>query len=257
MMQRHTISSPTSSPRLLVIDDDREMCHLVSKYFEREGFVVSTVHNGREGANEAIEGRYELIVLDVMLPDKRGFDVLRDIRARIRTPVIMLTARGEEVDRILGLELGADDYLPKPFSPRELMARILAILRRSSWQAEIVSSARPQVRQSGDIELDLAARAVLRDGEPIKLTTAEFDLLRAFMNTPGEVLTREALMETVLERKFSPFDRSIDLHISNLRRKLGPQLDGSERIRSIRGMGYLYVWPSQEKQYALQSGIEL
>jgi DNA-binding response OmpR family regulator len=235
-----------ANPRLLVVDDDRDLCHLVAQYLEPEGFTLSVVHTGGEGVKTAIEGNHELIVLDVMLPDKKGFDVLREIRSRVRTPVLMLTAKGDEFDRILGLELGADDYLPKPFSPRELIARISAILRRSGWQSESNTTSRPPMIRSGDIELDLAARTVLKAGEPVKLTSAEFDLLRAFFETPGQVLTREALVENVLDRKFSPFDRSIDLHISNLRRKLGPQNNGAERIRSVRGIGYLYAWPMQD-----------
>jgi DNA-binding response OmpR family regulator len=235
-----------TNPRLLVVDDDRELCHLVTQYLEPEGFTLSVVHTGGEGIKSAIAGNLELIVLDVMLPDKKGFDVLREIRNRVRTPVLMLTARGDEFDRILGLELGADDYLPKPFSPRELVARISAILRRSGWQSESRTTSRPPVIRSADIELDLAARTVLKTGQPLKLTSAEFDLLRAFFETPGQVLTRESLVENVLDRKFSPFDRSIDLHISNLRRKLGPQEDGAERIRSVRGIGYLYAWPTQD-----------
>jgi two-component system response regulator CpxR len=156
----------------------------------------------------------------------------------------MLTAKGDEFDRVLGLELGADDYLPKPFSPRELIARISAILRRSAWQAESATTTRPPVIRSADIDLDLAARTVSKAGTPLKLTSAEFDLLRTFLETPGQVLTREWLVQSVLDRKFSPFDRSIDLHISNLRRKLGPKNDGAERIRSVRGIGYLYAWPT-------------
>jgi two-component system response regulator CpxR len=228
------------------VDDDRDLCQLVAQYLEPEGFKLFAVHTGNEGVKSAIEGNHELIVLDVMLPDRKGFDVLREIRNRVRTPVLMLTAKGDEFDRILGLELGADDYLPKPFSPRELIARISAILRRSGWQSEGTSTARPAVIRSADIELDLAARTVLKSGEPLKLTSAEFDLLRAFFEAPGQVLTRESLVESVLDRKFSPFDRSIDLHISNLRRKLGPQNDGAERIRSVRGIGYLYAWPVKD-----------
>ncbi|HEY4045651.1 MAG TPA: response regulator transcription factor [Acidobacteriaceae bacterium] len=235
-----------TKPRLLVVDDDRDLCHLVKQYLEPEGFALSVVHTGGEGIKSAIAGNHELIVLDVMLPDKKGFDVLREIRNRVRTPVLMLTAKGDEFDRILGLELGADDYLPKPFSPRELIARISAILRRSGWQSERSTTSRPPVIRSADIELDLAARTVSKAGQPLKLTSAEFDLLRAFFESPGQVLTRESLVENVLERKFSPFDRSIDLHISNLRRKLGPQNDGAERIRSVRGIGYLYAWPTQD-----------
>src|SRR6266436_830708 len=233
-------------PHLLVVDDDLELCEVLKRYLETEDFQVSFAHTGDAGTKAGIEGNFELIVLDVMLPDKKGFNVLKDIRQRARTPVLMLTARGEEFDRILGLELGADDYLPKPFSPRELIARISAILRRSEWQSESKTASRPPVIHSGDIELDLAARTVSKSGEPLRLTSAEFDLLRAFFETPGQVLTREALVENVLDRKFSPFDRSIDLHISNLRRKLGPQSDGAERIRSVRGIGYLYAWPTQD-----------
>jgi DNA-binding response OmpR family regulator len=235
-----------TNPRLLVVDDDRHLCHLVKQYLEPEGFALSVVHTGREGIKSAIDGKHELIVLDVMLPDIKGFDVLREIRSVVRTPVLMLTAKGDEFDRILGLELGADDYLPKPFNPRELIARISAILRRSGWQSESSTASRPPVIRSADIELDLAARTVSKAGRPLKLTSAEFDLLRAFFESPGQVLTREALVENVLDRKFSPFDRSIDLHISNLRRKLGPQGDGADRIRSVRGIGYLYAWPMQE-----------
>ena len=249
-MENHILPSANrntqrTKPHLLVVDDDKDLCSLVARYIESEGFTVSAVHTGEEGLRSVFEGTFELVVLDVMLPDKKGFDVLRELRNRLRIPVLMLTAKGDEFDRILGLELGADDYLAKPFSPRELVARVSAILRRSGWQAESNVTQRPPVMRSADIELDLAARTVSRAGQPLKLTSAEFDLLHAFFNAPGQVLTREALVENVLDRKFSPFDRSIALPNTNLRRKHGPQNDGSERIRSIRGMGYLYAWPMQ------------
>ena len=230
-------------PRLLIVDDDPDLCDLVQRYLEAEEFVISVVHNGAEGSHAGSSGNYDLIVLDVMLPDIKGFDVLRELRARVRTPVLMLTAKGDEVDRVLGLQMGADDYLAKPFSPRELIARIGAILRRSGWQSEQGSPPRPLAIKSGDLELDLAGHAASKSGKPLHLTSAEFDLLRAFLESPGEVLSREALAERVLGRKFSPFDRSIDLHVSNLRQKLGPQTNGAERIRSVRGVGYLYAWP--------------
>src|SRR3984893_6105614 len=174
-------------PRLLVVDDDRDLCHLVTQYLEPEGFTLSVVHTGGEGIRTAIEDNHELIVLDVMLPDKKGFDVLREIRQGVRTPVLMLTAKGDEFDRILGLELGADDYLPKPFSPRELIARISAILRRSGWQSESNTTSRPPMIRSGDIELDLATRTVSKAGEPVRLTSAEFDLLCAGFCVPCHV----------------------------------------------------------------------
>jgi DNA-binding response OmpR family regulator len=232
--------------RLLVVDDDVSLCDLVAKYLESEGFAVHAVHSGIEGEAAALEGSYELIVLDVMLPDKKGFEVLKEIRAHGRCPVLMLTARGDEFDRVLGLELGADDYLSKPFSPRELVARIGAILRRSGWRSEGGDALRPPVIRLGDLELDPSARAASRAGEVLRLTSAEYDILRLLVASPGQVLTREGLVEQVLDRKFSPFDRSIDLHISNLRKKLGPHPDGTERIRSIRGIGYLYAWPNSK-----------
>ncbi len=237
-------SLPPTRAHLLVVDDDRDLCQLVVEYLGAEGFALSAVHTGAEGERAAIAGGFELVVLDVMLPDRKGFDVLREIRKHTTTPVLMLTAKGDDFDRIFGLELGADDYLAKPFNPRELVARIAAVLRRSGWQAQAADSGRPPVVHSGDLELDMAARTLMREGAEIKLTSAEFDLLRVFLERRGKVLTRDALVEQVLDRKFSPFDRSIDLHVSNLRRKLGPQKDGKERIRSVRGSGYLYAWPS-------------
>jgi two-component system response regulator CpxR len=230
-------------PKILLIDDDRDLCQLLRTQFVSHGFDLHTVVLGREGLRCALESPFELIVLDVMLPDIRGFDVLRELRKHTLTPVIMLTAQGDEVDRILGLELGADDYLPKPFSTRELLARITAILRRSAWKGASAVGRPPKIC-SGDLEIDLALRMVLRTGEQIKLTSTEFDLTRSFCEAPGEVLTREWLVASILERAFVPFDRSIDLHISNLRRKLGPRPDGCDRIQSVRGVGYLYVWPA-------------
>src|SRR5258706_9184065 len=187
--------------RLLVVDDDVSLCNLVAKYLEAEGFEVHAVHSGVEGETAALEGSYELIVLDVMLPDKKGFEVLKEIRAHGRSPVIMLTAKGDEFDRVLGLELGADDYLSKPFSARELVARIGAVLRRSGWQSESGNSLRPPVMRSGDLVLDPSARAASRAGEVLHLTSAEYDILRLFIASPGQVLTRERLVEEVLDRK--------------------------------------------------------
>ena len=233
-------------PHLLVVDDDLELCEVLKRYLEAEDFLVSFAHTGDAGTKAGIGGSFELIVLDVMLPDKKGFNVLKDIRQRARTPVLMLTARGDEFDRILGLELGADDYLPKPFSPRELIARISAILRRSGWQSDNKNGLRPPKIKFGDLELDLGARIASKTSGPLNLTSAEFELLHMFFEFPGQVLTRDRLVERVLDRKFSPFDRSIDFHITNLRRKLGPPPDGGERIRSVRAIGYLYAWPGKK-----------
>jgi DNA-binding response OmpR family regulator len=244
-MQHLKHSAEKAKPHLLIVDDDVEMCEVLRRYLEAQDFAVASANTGAEGIKASIESAFQLIVLDVMLPDMNGFDVLRGVRHRARTPVLMLTARGDEYDRILGLELGADDYLTKPFSPRELVARISAILRRSGWESDQKKEPRPPKLKSGDLELDLAARIVWKAGEPLNLTSAEFDLLHMFFQAPGEVLTRKKLVERVLDRKFSPFDRSIDFHITNLRRKLGPHVNGTDRIRSVRGTGYVYSWPTE------------
>src|SRR3977135_3860873 len=220
-MQHPKDSSENTTPHLLIVDDDLDLCEVLTRYLEAEDFRVSSAHTGSEGSKAGIEGSYELIVLDVMLPDKKGFDVLREIRQRARTPVLMLTAKGDEFDRVLGLELGADDYLTKPFSPRELVARISAILRRSGWQSDNNNGLRPPKIRSGDLQLDLATRLVTKGDDPLNLTSAEFDLLHLFFEAPGQVLTRDKLVERVLGRKFSPFDRCIDFHIKNLRPKSG------------------------------------
>src|SRR5690348_6663932 len=216
--------------RLLVIDDDAELCRLVTRYLAGEGFESNWVSNGAAGAQRALAEEYSLIMLDVMMPDTDGFEVLRRIRQHSRTPVLMLTARGDTQDRIRGLEMGADDYLPKPFDPAELVARIRAILRRAAPQrlpAQAVAIA--------DIELDGGSRTVRRSGVPVDLTTVEFDLLAALMRVAGSTVSREDLVRHVLGRDFSPFDRSIDTHVCNLRRKLGPLGDGGDRIKGVRG----------------------
>jgi len=228
--------------RVLVIDDDAELCQLVTRFLSREGFEISWAPNGAMGIERALAEDYSMIMLDVMMPDTDGFDVLRRIRERSRTPVLMLTARGDTDDRIRGLEMGADDYLPKPFDPAELVARIRAILRRSASLRPLSLSL-----ASGDIELDTGARNVWRNGTPIDLTTVEFDLLAALIRAAGSTVSREELVRNVLGRDFSPFDRSIDTHVCNLRRKLGPLDDGGERIKGVRGAGYLYVSPTKRE----------
>ena len=225
--------------RVLLIDDDTELCDLLGRILKSEGFDVTAVHEGTEGAARAVEGDFAVVVLDVMLPGLGGLDVLRRIRAASRVPVVMLTARGEDMDRILGLELGADDYVPKPFNPRELLARIRAVLRRTA--------ATPGVGDRlvvGDLEVDTGERSVRRGGEVVEATTVEFDLLLVLMRDAGRVVSREELVRKVLGREFTPFDRSIDTHVSNLRKKLGPRPDGLDRIKSVRGAGYLYTRPT-------------
>ncbi|MFN7944253.1 MAG: response regulator transcription factor [Blastocatellia bacterium] len=232
--------------RVLVIDDDVELCELVTEFLTSEGFAVDFVNDGEAGVARAVSQNYALIVLDVMLPRLSGFEVLRRIRQASRIPVLMLTARGEDVDRIVGLELGADDYLPKPFNPRELVARIRAILRRTQTQPAFPAIPAPPERFAvGDVELDQGTRTVRRQGEMIELTSVEFDLLELLLRAAGRVVSREELVRSVLGREFSPLDRSIDMHLSNLRKKLGHEISTRhgkiERIRTVRGIGYIYA----------------
>jgi two-component system response regulator CpxR len=223
--------------KLLIIDDDEELCELVSEYLTVEGFEVESVNDGEAGLKSALSGEYELVILDVMLPKMNGFDVLRNLRETSKLPVIMLTARGDDMERIVGLEIGADDYLPKPFNPRELAARLRAILRRTSEHDDDVS----ERLDIDGIQLSAAARTVVRDGEPINLTSVEFELLANLLREAGKIVRKEDLSESVLERKLSPFDRSLDMHVSNLRKKLGSRADGSDRIKTVRSVGYIYT----------------
>jgi two-component system response regulator CpxR len=229
--------------RILVIDDDAELGELVSDYLGAEGFHVDVVGDGLRAVEQILKGGYSLAVLDVMLPSLNGFEVLRRVRARSSVPVLMLTARGDDVDRIVGLEMGADDYLAKPFNPRELAARIRAVLRRTAPRAADVDH-RQERLVCGDIVLDPGQRTVRKADALVQLTTVEFDLLQAFLRELGQVITRRDLVRQILGRPFAPYDRSIDVHVSNLRKKLGPHSDGVERIRAIRGVGYLYASPS-------------
>ena len=217
--------------RLLIVDDDAELCSLLGEFLRREGYMVECVHDAKSGLAKAFEGGYDLLVLDVMLPGLDGFEMLKRLRAQSRIPVLMLTARGEDVDRIVGLELGADDYLSKPFNPRELAARVKAILRRTDTK-----SSRGKVEING-IELDPGTREVLLEGKPVEITTLEFDILEQLMRSAGRVVSRDELMENLYNRKATPFDRSIDMHVSHLRKKLEA---GKPVIKTIRGVGYQF-----------------
>jgi len=228
--------------QILIIDDDVALCELVTEYLEPLGFEIESMHRGDTGAERAIAGKYSLVVLDVMLPGLNGFEVLRRIRAESKVPVLMLTARGDDVDRIVGLEIGADDYLPKPFNPRELTARIRAILRRA--KSDEPASKTTKKLSVGDVELDSGTRAVYRAGRNVELTAVEFDLLEKLLRAAGQIITREELSKEVLGRNSSPFDRSIDMHISNLRKKLGHHFGATERIKTVRGVGYIYAQAS-------------
>jgi two-component system response regulator CpxR len=225
--------------KILIIDDDEELCELVAEYLTVEGFETKAVHDGQTGLEAALTGDYDMAVLDVMLPKMNGFDVLRNLRASSKLPVLMLTARGDDMERIVGLEIGADDYLAKPFNPRELVARLRAILRRTEpLTAEDKAAEKVSV---GDLELSRSSRTARIDGEEVPLTSVEFDLLANLVGEAGHVVRKDDLSEAVLERKLSPYDRSLDMHISNLRKKLGARPDGSERIKTIRSVGYIYT----------------
>ncbi len=229
--------------RVLVVDDDVELCDLVKEFLQPEGLQVEAVHNGNRGLERALSGEHALVVLDVMLPGMNGLDVLRKLRATSSVPVLLLTARGQDVDRIVGLELGADDYLPKPFNPRELVARIRAILRRTKGGEGGERQAQQTSVRVGDVELNPATRTVLRGGEAVDLTAVEFNLLDVLLREAGRVVTRDELAKIALGRMFSPYDRSIDMHISKLRKKLGEDGKGGERIKTVRGVGYIYAAP--------------
>lgn len=221
--------------RLLVIDDDTELCELIVEYLSAEGFAVEVVHDGESGVKRATSEAFALIILDVMLPKLDGFETLKRIRAVSHVPTLMLTARGDDVDRIVGLEIGADDYLAKPFNPRELLARIRAILRRT--KPELLA----EKLVVGDVELDFGSRSVRRQGQVVSVTSVEFDLLAVLLQHAGQIVSRDDLSLRALGRSFHPLDRSVDMHISNLRKKLGLHADGSERIKSVRSVGYLYA----------------
>jgi two-component system response regulator CpxR len=223
---------------VLLVDDDVELCTSLTRVLNMDGFAVTAVHDGDSGIAEAKKNSHQLVILDVMLPGKDGKQVLRRLRMFSRVPVIMLTARGDEADRISGLEGGADDYLAKPFNVRELVARMRAVLGRAG-AAQV-----PAVHQIGDLEIHDQNRTVLKDGQPVELTGAEFDILLLLVRSAGKVLSRDEIAEAALGRPIGALDRSVDNHVSNLRKKLGANLGPNpskvERIQNVRGQGYLY-----------------
>jgi DNA-binding response OmpR family regulator len=230
--------------RILVVDDDVTLCGLLAEYLEPEGFGVDAVHDGDQGVEAVRAGSYDLVVLDVMLPRGNGFDVLHRIRSVTTIPVLMLTARGEDVDRIVGLEMGADDYLAKPFNPRELVARIRAVLRRARKDQAVGGAAAQSASRRisvGDVTLDTDTREARCLGRRVELTSVEFGLLALLLRNAGQLVAREEMNREVLGRALSPYDRSIDVHVSKLRKKLGHEVGGVERIKSVRGAGYVYV----------------
>lgn len=231
--------------RVLIIDDDTKLCRLVRDYLEPVGYEVLAVHTGPSGIETALREPFSAIILDVMLPDMDGFSVLQRIRARSPVPVLMLTGRGEEPDRVMGLELGADDYLPKTFSTRELLARLRAVIRRS-LVTHAQSEPKPAAVAVGDLQLNQHSRTAAIGDEPLQLTAVEFDLLFSLAKAAGRVKTREQLLLEVADRDFDVFDRSIDVHISSLRRKLRDDPKSPKFIVTVRSAGYMMRKPVAE-----------
>lgn len=220
---------------ILIVDDDTELTDLLVQYLEPEGFHVVCVHDGESAVKRAVNQSFDAIILDVMLPKLNGFEVLKAIREHMQTPVLMLTARGDDIDRIVGLEIGADDYLPKPCNPRELVARLRAILRRT----QKMPTQRPVIEHH-DIVVDCSKRIVTYQGAPMELTNAEFNILEMLIKSPGQAFSKEELTEYALGRKYTAYDRSIDVHISNLRNKLGDNPQGEPLVKTVRGFGYMF-----------------
>jgi len=217
------------------VEDDTELTSLMTDYFAQHGFAIEAVHDGRTGLARSLEGRHDLIILDVMLPVLDGFELLRQLRKRSTTPVIMLTARTAQRDRIAGLNAGADDYLPKPFGPEELLARIRAVLRRTGHTETVP----PQTVEAGGVRLDpLTRQAIFRD-EPLDITSIEFDILEVLVRAAGRTVTRDELTTVLYKRPATPYERALDVHISHLRKKL--ECDGHSSIRTIRGVGYQFA----------------
>lgn len=229
---------------LLVIDDDRELCALIQDYLKPFGYDVSCEHDGISGARVATTEKFDAVILDLMLPGIDGLEVLKQIRNQSDVPVLMLTARGEEMDRIVGLEMGADDYLPKTFSSRELLARLRAVTRRNSRVAP-AEDAPPEINV-GSLRVNSSTHVAVLDGQPLKLTSLEFDLLLCLAQARGRVKTRENLIETIGDRLYDGIDRSIDVHIWSLRRKLGDDPKNPRFIRTVRAVGYMLINPDAE-----------
>lgn len=220
---------------ILIVDDDTELTDLLMQYLVPEGFTVVCVHDGESAVKKALNQSFDAIILDVMLPKLNGFEVLKAIREHLETPVLMLTARGDDIDRIVGLEIGADDYLPKPCNPRELVARLRAILRRT----QKIPVSRPVIELHG-IVVDCSKRLATQHGNAMELTNAEFNILEMLIKSPGQAFSKEELTEYALGRKYTAYDRSIDVHISNLRNKLGDNELGEPLVKTVRGFGYLF-----------------
>jgi two-component system OmpR family response regulator/two-component system response regulator CpxR len=235
---RGVAMNASAPPKVLLVDDDVELCGMLREYLQQEGFETTAVHDGDSGATEALSGRYAIVILDVMLPGLSGVEALRRIRRHSRVPILMLTAKGDDVDRVVGLELGADDYVPKPCTPRELVARVRAILRRVEGAGQDDQGGPIRV---GPLQMWPEKRWTEWAGRPVELTSTEFNLLEVLARNAGRVVGKAELSERGLGRPLARFDRSLDVHVSSLRAKLGRLEDGRSCIQTIRGVGYQYV----------------
>ena len=237
------IPSSLDCPKVLVIDDDRRYCRLISDYLEPLGYLVAATHTGQEGVIEATAHSWHAVILDLMLPGMDGFEVLKQIRTKSNVPVLMLTSRGDEIDRIVGLEIGADDYLPKTFSSRELLARLRAVVRRTSMTQRVVHPEPSLEFTAGALHINTGSRVAVFEEELLELTPVEFDLLSCLVRAKGRVLSREQLLEEIRNRNYEVFDRSIDVHISALRKKLNDDPKDPRFIRTLRSAGYMLIDP--------------
>jgi DNA-binding response OmpR family regulator len=236
-------TTPTRT-RILVIDDDKKLCRLIAEYLMPMGYDVALAHTGPGGVEQATREEWSAVILDVMLPGMDGFEVLKQIRKTSNVPVLMLTARGDEADRIVGLEIGADDYLPKTFSTRELLARLRAVMRRSSQAARPpTGDGREPEIIVGRLRVDPNTRTAVFNDQPLILTPVEYDLLASLARSRGRVKTREQLLEEIRDRNYEVFDRSIDVHISALRKKLGDDAKEPRFIKTVRAAGYMFIKP--------------
>ena len=227
---------------LLLVEDDIEQCELLGELLEVEGYTICSVHDGAAGCEEALKEMYDLILLDVTLPKLNGLEVLRKIRFKSRVPILMLSARSEDIDKIVGLEIGADDYLSKPYNGRELVARIKALLRRGyDCSNRLSAQGRLQILEIDDLQLNLANHGIRIGAKKLEVTSTEFLLLKTLIERAGELVTRSELTQIALNRELEQHDRAIDMHVSNLRRKIGIKEDGTPRLKTVRGSGYFYI----------------
>ncbi|HEY2951334.1 MAG TPA: response regulator transcription factor [Verrucomicrobiae bacterium] len=244
--QRSQGSGDTGRTRVLVIDDDKKLCRLIKDYLEPMGYDIAAAHTGPDGVERVANEPWHAVILDVMLPGLDGFEVLKQIRHTSDVPVLMLTARGEEADRIVGLEIGADDYLPKTFSTRELLARLRAVTRRATRAVTKDDDGPERELVVGKLRVNPGAHTAVLGDQPLTLTPVEFDLLASLARARGRVMTREALLEEIRDRNYDVFDRSIDVHISALRKKLGDDPKTPRFIRTVRAAGYMLINPDAE-----------